>query len=340
MDDSLPATAAPASLMPCVLVVSNHWEAKKAWSSAGVFVDRQLDSLRQAGVEIKLFDMGTSHAPFHIVRKWFELRRYVRRLNPHLIHAQYGTITACLAVFAGRPAVISFCGGDLLPGASRSALRMYLGFILSNLAALLARGLICKSEELRRALWWRRSQAVVIPNGVDLTFFSPGPQDEARKALGWDLERPIVLFNQGRDPNNKGLDVAEAAMEVVRSRIPKAVMQVVSHAEPSQMPLYYRAADVFLCASKQEGSPNMVKEALACNLPVVSSPVGDVPERLAGVHPSAVVPRDPHVMGEALVTLLRMRLRSNGRDHVKHLSLDKVAQRVLAVYRLALNQST
>jgi teichuronic acid biosynthesis glycosyltransferase TuaC len=94
---------------------------------------------------------------------------------------------------------------------------------------------------------------------------------------------------------------------------------------------------VLLCASMYEGSPNVVKEALACNLPVVSAPVGDVAERLAGVSPSEVVPRDPHIMGEALAKILMARSRSNGREHVAHLSLDQVAQRVLAVYRSVLN---
>src|SRR4029079_13851520 len=90
------------------------------------------------------------------------------------------------------------------------------------------------------------------------------------------------------------------------------------------MPLYYRAADALLCASLSEGSPNVVKEALACNLPVVSTPVGDVPERLKGVYPSAVVARDAHSIGEALVQILLERRRSNGREHVASLDLDSI----------------
>jgi teichuronic acid biosynthesis glycosyltransferase TuaC len=103
------------------------------------------------------------------------------------------------------------------------------------------------------------------------------------------------------------------------------------------MPLYYRAADVLLCTSKVEGSPNVVKEALACNLPVVSVPVGDVTERLAGVYPSAIVPRAPKHISEALTKILSERKRSNGREQVRHLSLEHVAQKILQVYRSALN---
>jgi glycosyltransferase involved in cell wall biosynthesis len=285
-----------------------------------------------------MFDIGTSHSPMHIFRKWLELRRQVRQLNPDLVHGQYGTVVGFLTAFAGRPAVISFCGGDLLAGASVSRLRLYTGFLLSNVAALLAKKLICKSRGLREALWWRRDQTVVIPNGIDLELFSPGPRELARQNLGWDQESPVVLFNAGQEPERKGLGLAQQAMKVVLSQLPKAQLFVISDVQPDVMPVYYRAADALLSASSMEGSPNVVKEALACNLPVVSTPVGDVKERLAGVHPSAVVPRDAEAIAEALVQILRERKRSNGREHVIHLGQDQVAQHLLGVYRALLRE--
>jgi teichuronic acid biosynthesis glycosyltransferase TuaC len=310
---------------PHVLVISNHFEAKRHLPYAGIFVDRQIASLKQAGVRVSTFDIGTRHSPVHILRKWLELRRQVRELAPDLVHGQYGTIVGVLTVFAGRPAVVSFCGTDLQQGASVSLLRWLFGFLLSNIAALRAAGLICKSENLRQALWWRKSQAVVIPSGVDLNLFVPGPQNEARKELGWNLDNPIAIVNVRADPRGKGLDLAKAAMKFVSSRLPNAELQVISNVEPMRMPLHYQAADVLLCTSITEGSPNVVKEALACNLPVVSTPVGDVLERLAGVIPSYVVSRNPSHFGKAIVDILLTRQRSNGRERVVHLGLDQVA---------------
>src|SRR5262249_45257087 len=230
-----------------VLVVTNHWDVP----GAAPFIDRQVASLIDAGVKVSRFNIGTSHSPLHLFRKWRALQKEVRGLNPLLVHARYGTIVAALSVLAGRPALITFNGSDLLPGASVSAVRTHLGILLSNLAALRARRIICVSEELRQALWWRRDRAVVIPDGIDLDMFSPGPQDEARKRLGWDLEDSVIIFNAKRDPRNKGVDLAEAAMKVVRSNIPEAKLHVVSNVEPALMPMYYRAADVLLCTSKQ-----------------------------------------------------------------------------------------
>jgi teichuronic acid biosynthesis glycosyltransferase TuaC len=319
-----------------VMVVSNHFEAKKRSPFMGIFVDRQIASLKQLGIRVSTFDIGTSHSPVHIVRKWLELRQQVRQVDPDILHGQYGTIVGLLTAFAGRSTIISFCGSDLQPGASISVLRRVFGFLLSNIAALCADGLICKSEQLRQALWWRKSRAVVIPSGVDLNLFVPGSQNEARKQLGWNHENPVAIVNPGDDPGVKGIDFAKAAMHFVCARLPNAELQVISNVEPVRMPLYYQAADVLLCTSLSEGSPNVVKEALACDLPVVSTPVGDVPERLAGVSPSCVVSRDPRKFGEAIATILQARQRSNGRERIMHLGLDQVANQILTVYQSVL----
>lgn len=321
---------------PHVLVVSNHWREKTSIIWAGIFVDRQIASLERAGARVTTFDIGTTHSMGQVVKKWLELRKVVTRLDPDLVHAQYGTVTGFVSTFVNKPTVISYCGNDLLGGASISKGRKYLGFFLSNMAALRARAIVCKSAQLRQALWWRQHRAVVIPNGVDLGQFAPGPQNEARKELGWNLENPIAIINAGSAPKRKGVDLAQAAMDFVRVRLPDAELKVISNVEPTRMVLHYRAADVLICASRSEGSPNVVKEALACNLPIVSTPVGDVPERLAGVHPSTVVTGGAGTIGEALVKILLERKRSNGREHVASLSLENIAERVLDVYRTVL----
>jgi teichuronic acid biosynthesis glycosyltransferase TuaC len=318
-----------------VIVASNHWQLVAAPPYGGVFVDRQVAALAAQGVAVETFDVGLSHAPLALARKVFELRRAARTGAADVVQARYGTVVAAVAVAAGRPAVITFCGSDLLPGASVSFLRTWMGIALSNVAAVFARRVVCVSEELRRSLWFAKRKAVVIPDGVDLELFSPGSREESREELGWDPAARIVLFSGARDPRNKGLDLALAAMERVRTRLPDAALVTVSAVPPERMPSYYRAADVLLCASRQEGSPNVVKEALACNLPVVSTPVGDVPERLVGVRPSAVVPRQVQAIADALVDVLRSGQRCNGRETVLGLSQHLVAARVAAVLREA-----
>jgi glycosyltransferase involved in cell wall biosynthesis len=316
-----------------VLVVSNHWKKENNVTFAGIWADRQISALQDIGVRVSTFDIGTSHSPLRLRRKWRELREAVRDSRPDIVHARYGTLVAVLSVCSGVPAVITFAGSDLLPGAGISRLRTYLGICLSNLAALRARKIICVSNQLRQALWWRRKVAVVIPDGVNLAAFCPEPREVARRRLGWPIEPEVVLLDALRDPINKGLDIAREAMVIVRKKRPQAELRVISGVSPHEMPAYYNAADVLLCASRQEGSPNVVKEALACNLPVVSTRVGDVADRLAGVEPSRLVQREPHQIARALVDILSQRRRSNGRQKVLALNLEDAARRVLEVYR-------
>ena len=98
-------------------------------------------------------------------------------------------------------------------------------------------------------------------------------------------------------------------------------------------------ADSLLVTSDSEGSPNIVKEALSCNLPVVTVDVGDVRERLANVEPSRIVERDPHQIGRAVGEILMKRYRSNGRETIQEVTQERVATRILAVYGDALVES-
>ena len=102
--------------------------------------------------------------------------------------------------------------------------------------------------------------------------------------------------------------------------------------DPEEMPWLMNAADCLVLTSSIEGSPNVVKEALMCDLPVVATPAGDVEELLAGVEPSFVRPPDAQALGEALAECLRRRARSNGREVARRLAVDEVARRVLGVY--------
>ena len=210
---------------------------------------------------------------------------------------------------------------------------------MSQLASLRAGGVICVSDELRNRLWWRRGSAVVIPTGVDTTIFRPMDRGGARRELGWD-ERPTVLFNAGWDPRRKRLDLAEAALTEVRRYVSDVRFEVLrGTVAPERVPVYMNAADCMLITSDSEGSPTVVHEAMACGLPIVSVPVADVPERLAGVTESAVVARAPSAIAAALVPLLRGPRRSNGPEVVRSTSTDALAGQILEVYRRALRGS-
>jgi glycosyltransferase involved in cell wall biosynthesis len=327
---SEPTRARLSPNLPRVLVV-----IPESADSTFVFARRQVASLQDLGVAVQPFFLGSRQSPAALVAEWKRFRRAVREFDPDFVHAHYGTMTAFFcAVTTDRPLFITFHGSDLNPVPSIPGWRSFTGRLLSQLAALRAAQIVCVSGALRDRLWWRRDRATVIPMGVDLSCFVPVPLVEARRTLGWSADERVVLFNAGRHPAVKRLDLARAAVAAAAD-LGGPIRFVVADgaAPPGSMPTLMSAADCLLITSDYEGSPTIVKEALACNLPIVSVAVGDVRDRLKGVEPSRIVSRDPVDIGRALAEVLAIRSRSNGRASVRDLDGTKIALRLLAAYQ-------
>ena len=306
-----------------------------------IFAYREMAYLKRAGVACEAFPLIGRLSPWALAKQGWELRQKVKSFHADLVHAEYGTVTACLAVLSSPvPVVVHYRGSDLNPCPSMNWLRSRAGRILSQLAALSAHRTICVSRQLRQCLWWRKKHAVVIPTGVDTEKFFPRPRNEARLDLGWDSQEKVVLFNAGGDPRIKRLDLAEAAVQMA-IRLCGNIRLVILNGEvpPEDVPLLMNAADCLLLTSDWEGSPAVVQEALACNLPIVAVEVGDVKERLQRVEPSEIVGRSPDELGKALARILVSGQRSNGASQIASLSLAQLAQRIVSVYSATLRGS-
>jgi teichuronic acid biosynthesis glycosyltransferase TuaC len=299
-----------------------------------IFVKRQIASLQEAGIECSTFLLASRTSPRLLFREWKRLRRAIEESQPDFLHAQFGTMTSFLTVLStARPVVISFRGGDLNPYKSRFKLRQRVGRLLSQLSALRASRIICVSAQLKERLWWRKDRVTVIPSGVDTAIFRPRPREAARCDLGWEQNERVVLFNAGTDPVSKRLDLAIASVEKARAVCGQIRLHVLDgKVSPGLIPVLMNAADCLLLTSDWEGSPNVVKEAIACNLPVVSVDTGDVQDRLAGVEPCKIVERSPGPLGAALAEVLAKRARSNGHENAMQFSLQAIAKRVASVY--------
>ncbi len=304
-----------------------------------IFAKRQAASLVEAGVVGQTFYLTSRTAPGALLRERRRLSHVVREFQPDLIHAHFGTMTGFFCAYGTRvPLVITYRGSDLNPTPSNPRLRSWCGHALSHLAARRAKGIICVSAELRDRLKWGRNCARVIPTGVDTSCFFPRDRDATRAELGWPTDARIVLFNAGRSPKVKRLDLATAAVEVARKHIGEIRFEVLDgYVRADRIPLMMNAADCLVFTSDWEGAPTVIQEALACNLPIVSVPVGDVPERLEGVTPSRLVARDADALGEALADILTSRPRSNGWTAAQQLSLSALREHVMDVYRMCLD---
>jgi glycosyltransferase involved in cell wall biosynthesis len=309
--------------------------------SSMIFARRQAEALAELGADVEVFFLRSRTSPVALAREFVRFRRTIAEVRPEVIHAHYGTVTGVFAAAgAGRiPLVVTYRGSDLNFSPAERGLRPALGRLFSQVAALRADRIVCVSRQLRQRLWWRRNRATVLASAVDPKIFKPQPRATARQELGWPEDERVVLFNAGRDPRNKRLDLALAAAELARRDCTGLRLEVLDGSvDPRLLPVYMNACDCLLMTSDAEGSPTVVQEALAVNLPIVSVEVGDIPERLENVQNTRIVGRDPAALARALVELVRTPLRSNGRDHIGELRSERIADKLCEIYREAVEE--
>jgi glycosyltransferase involved in cell wall biosynthesis len=303
----------------------------------GVFVREQVESLRQAGLTVDVFVFEGKRGARSYLAAARILRDQLRqsRQRPYdLIHAHYGLTGAVARMQFGCPVVVTYHGSDLLGGVGldhRYTLRGAVGVIISNVVGMLVDQCIVVADNQRKALGL--SSAVKIPMGVNLDLFRPIPRGEARTQLGLDLDGRLVLFVAHPHSPTKRYDIAKSAVRLLQNEDPHLQLLPVYNLPHDQIPVYMNAANALILTSMHEGSPCVIKEALACNLPIVSVDVGDVAERLNGVTGCYLCERTPDDVAAKLRCVFGEHRPTNGREKIQNLSLQKVAQEVIAVYR-------
>ena len=319
-----------------VLVVTNMWPSAERphW---GAFVRSQADSLAALGCENTLYEIRGYRSSMEYFRAMSAIPQAAQACGAELVHAHYG-LSGAAAARVRLPLVVSFCGDDLLgrPDAhGRLTFKSRALLPVSHQAARRADAVIVKSDEMRRAIPGIAG-VDVIPNGVDLARFAPEPRASARAALGWRDAGHVLLFAADPKELRKNWPLADATRATSAARGLDVRLEAVHGRPQADMVRAMNAADVLLLPSFHEGSPNVVKEAMAVGLPVVAAPVGDCAERLRNVSPSWVVERTVEAFANASAAVLADQRRSNGREAIERtLSLAAVAKRVLGVYEKA-----
>ncbi len=307
-----------------VLIVANMYPSP-ARPSFGVFVADQVAALRATGeVEVEVFHWDARRRPWRYALAALELA--LTTVDADIVHAHYG-LSGLVALAAPRrlPLVLTMHGRDC----HHPVVKRLTGLVARRAAAVVA-----VSDELARQCPF--PVAAVIPPGVDLEQFRPLPRHEARARLGLDADggRRLVVFPA--DPHRPEKRFADARALVARLAAGGTDVELrpVYGRPHAEMPLWLNAADAVLITSEREGYGLACVEALACDVPVLSTPVGVAPTLLAGLEGCLCAPFDAELWGVLLTAVLAAdEPRVAGRAVAETQGLPETARLTLELYR-------
>lgn len=317
-----------------ILAVTNMYPSA-AFPASGVFVQEQVKGLRSIGVDVRVLFIDRQREG---ALEYYQMRngiaKAVGEFDPDVIHVMYGGVMADQTVrhHHSRPVVVTFHGSDLLgetlSGWVRKIISRY-GVYCSRRAAKAADRVIVVARHLVRALNGAApsDKVRVIPCGIDLERFKPMDPLLCKQRLDWNPKSFHVLFASSNGDPVKRPWLAKAAAAQMGAEL--HYMTGISNAE---VPLWLNASDALLLTSIHEGSPTIVKEALACGLPVVSVDVGDVAERIEGIEGCHLAHAEPEELAAKLCLVRQSRQRLNCRARLEELSIVNVAQRLNRCY--------
>ena len=287
------------------------------------FVSEQSDSLMKLGVEVEYFPIQ-GKGVFGYLNNYKLLQVSIKKYKPDLIHAHYG-LSGLMANLQRRvPVITTYHGSDI---------NYFKVLPFSIMSMVLSAHNIFVSEKVKKRSVGKNRQSL-IPCGVDLNVFKPIEKEEARKKLGFEENEKLILFAGGFDREVKNPVLAQSAVKL----LPHARLLELKGYTREQVSLLMNAADCLLLTSFSEGSPQFIKEGMACNRPIVATDVGDVHwifgnepgHFLAGFSVNDVTEKLEQALGFSATFK-----NTNGRGRIKNLDIDleSVAEKIQALYR-------
>jgi len=290
-------------------------------------ITTQGDSLKKIGIWVGYYDI-TGSGLLSYIEHISKLKKHIKQENYDLIHAQFGFSGFTSAFASKKPLVVSLMGSDY-------HLEKAASFITKSFARMFWDCTIVKSKKMYESLKIRRAK--IIPNGIDFSRFEPIKREIARLRVGFNSS-VHVLWVSDPDRKEKNFDLAREALAHLKTE--DIELTVVNNVELDQVSFYYYAADALLVTSKWEGSPNVVKEAMACSLPIVSTDVGDVSTMTQGVDGCYIVKPNPEAIAYAIDNIMLLGKRTKGREKIRYMDVEYISERLLDTYREVLKKAT
>lgn len=287
------------------------------------FVVEQVEALKEQGVQVETYGIiGKGIGGY--LRNLSGIRRKVSLFGPDVVHAHYGLSGLCANLQRKVPVVTTFHNGETLS---------FTANLLSSIGAVMAQHVIYVAKHIRQLSYYKAKRYSIVPCGINLDDCKIIPFEEARKQLGFEDGKKYILFGGAFDNLRKNYTLLREAVDLLENKgdIICLEMKRLSRAECI---LRMCACDVFALPTKSEGSPQALKEAMACNCPIVATDVADIRYLLGDVDGHYICSFEAKDVAGKIADAFSYGKRTNGRQRIIDLGLtnDLVAKRLISIY--------
>jgi len=291
------------------------------------------NALIENGVKVDYFQVKSKGVKGYL-KSLRLLQTYLKEKKYDIIHAHYGNCGIISAIAKKKEKlIVSYMGSDLLGSINSKGEFIFIGWFFVFLNKIFSTFIndysIVKAQIMKKSLW-KKSNVSVVPNGVDFKNFYPMGIKEARTILEISSKIKLILFVGDITTALKNFQLAKHAVEIINDKL--ISLKIISGINHSKLNLYYNAADLILMTSTQEGSPNVIKEAMACNCPIISTDVGDVKEIISNTEGCYISSFEQVDIAEKIKLVLLNNKRTNGRNNINNLGSNIIANRTIRIY--------
>jgi glycosyltransferase involved in cell wall biosynthesis len=310
-----------------ILFVTNNYPTPNA-PGESTCVEQQKRSLEDLGIDVDVLFFDGMRNRLNYLEGALRVFGDVQiRRRYDLLHAHYGFSGVVARMQMSCPVIVTFRGSDVLTQREQP---------VSQWVANKVDRVIVMTKEMKHVLG--RKDALVLPYGLDMDIFKPRPQDTARRELNLPLDMPLILFPYDPQRRIKRFDLVLQAVTILSEKFP-GIKVLAIHDKPQKVvATYMNACDVMILASDSEGAPGAIREAMACNLPIVSVDVGDVADLIRVVEGCYICERNPSSIAAEVTKVLTLRKRSTGCTIASQFDLKRTAIALFTVYNEVLSE--
>lgn len=284
------------------------------------FITEQVDALKQQGMVCQYFGIN-NRGIWGYLKHIRGFQQAIQDFRPDVIHAHYG-LSGLLANSQRRiPVVTTYHGTDINDKRLLRLSKWSIRFSAFN---------VFVSPENVRLARPPHNRYALVPCGINLNDYPYMDKSQARKALGWGTNRHFILFSGAFDNQIKNAPLAQSAVNQLENT---SLVELKGYSR-SQVAQLMNAADALIMTSFTEGSPQVIKEAMACGCPIVSVDVGDVKEITDGIDGCYIAERTPESVASCLRQAIGLGKKTEGRKVIeaRGMTNDIVAKKLLGIY--------